>query len=34
MNNTIQSVIFNKTTPEKAYETIQKLAVDTEASLK
>lgn len=34
MTNTFQSLIFNKTTPEKAYETIQKLAADTEANLK
>ncbi|RXZ78922.1 extracellular solute-binding protein [Paenibacillaceae bacterium] len=33
MNNTIQSVIFNKTTAEAAYDTIQKLASDTEANL-
>jgi multiple sugar transport system substrate-binding protein len=34
MNTTIQSVLFNKVTPEKAYDAIQKYAADTEATLK
>ena len=33
MMTTIQSVLFGKVTPEQAYDEIQKLAVDTEASL-